>query len=371
MLVMLAALGAAIGVVFPKYAASALLQFPEASNDKEKWDKDKWDKDKAVDLATFKRIAASYGSSEQLSAFIHAKGLQRSSAAAQLVLQSKQPRFWEKTAAPVLPFSKRDQRELGDLKDAAVPALVGLELNTDAATPSLAAEMIAILSDYYVNAVMRERVRSWVLSGQADSIGVAKGIEAAIVRAELDVALLERRAKDMKGILAKYPSAERMDTRQVISLSPTDESQRFLSPLAQLVGFESAISQRGEQIRRWQRELKQKQLLGSFFVDALPMVESEIDIEKLLPSLKKLAATRLGTADTTQEWVREASLRVLGHLDGFDIARNQFGLRNNSVRVTEVDMRTPSRLSLLFAALGAVGLTGIALVRATLRAEDA
>jgi hypothetical protein len=371
-----AASGAIIGVVFPKYEASALLQFPEATNDKEKLDKERLDKErldkeKAVDLATFKRVAASYASAAQLSAFVDAKGLQRSPAATRLILQSKQPRFWDKAAAPVLPFSKRDQRELGDLKDAAVAALLGLELNTDARTPSLAAEMIGILSDYYVNAVMRERIRSWILSGQADSIGMAKSIEAAIVRAELDVALLERRAQDMKGVLAKYPSAERMDTRQVISLSATDESQRFLSPLAQLVGFESAISQRREQIRRWDRELKQKQLLASFFVDALPMIESSVTIEKLLPSLKELATKRLGAADSSQEWVREASLGVLGQLDGFSVALSQFGLRNNSVRVNEVDIRSPSRLAVLLAALGVVGLTGIALVRATLRAEDA
>jgi hypothetical protein len=363
MIVALAVLGAIVGIVFPKYEATALLQFPEATRDKEK--------ERAVDLETFKRVSASYASPVQLGAFVDAKGLQNSPAAARLIVQSKEPGFWEKAATPVLPFTKRDQRELGDLKDAAVAALLGLDLISDARTPSLAVEMIGILGDYYVNAVMRERIRAWVLAGQADSIGTAKHIEAAIVRAELDVALLERRAQDMKGILAKYPTAERMDTRQVISLNTSDESQRFLSPLAQLVGFESAISQRREQIRRWDRDLKQKQLLAGFYVDALALIDSSATVEKLLPTLKELAAAKLSAADSSREWVREASLRVSGQLDSFSVALTQFGLRNNSVRVNEVGIRKPSRLAVLAAAVGILGLACVAFLRTTLRVARA
>ncbi|GIL05552.1 MAG: hypothetical protein BroJett031_20720 [Betaproteobacteria bacterium] len=361
MIVALAVLGAIVGIVFPKFEATALLQFPEATGGKER----------AVDLETFKRVAASYASPVQLSAFVDAKGLQNSPAAARLIVQSKEPGYWEKAATPVLPFTKRDQRELGDLKDAAVAALLGLDLISDARTPLLAVEMIGILGDYYVNAVMRERIRAWVLAGQADSIGMAKNIEAAIVRAELDVALLERRAQDMKGILAKYPTAERMDTRQVISLNTSDESQRFLSPLAQLVGFESAISQRREQIRRWDRDLKQKQLLAGFYVDALALIDSSATVEKLLPALKELAAAKLSAADSSQEWVREASLRVSGQLDSFSVALTQFGLRNNSVRVNEVGIRKPSRLAVLAAAVGILGLACVAFLRTTLRVARA
>lgn len=364
LIVALAVLGAIVGTVFPKYEATGLLQFPEATRDKEK--------ERAVDLETFKRVAASYASPVQLSAFVDAKGLQNSPAATRLIVQSKEPAFWERAATPVLPFTKRDQRELGDLKDAAVAALLGLDLISDARTPSLAVEMIGILGDYYVNAVMRERIRAWVLAGQADSIGMAKNIEAAIVRAELDVALLERRAQDMKGILAKYPTAERMDTRQVISLNTSDESQRFLSPLAQLVGFESAISQRREQIRRWDRDLKQKRMLAGFYVDALTLIDSSsATIEKLLAALKQLAATKFSAADSSQEWAREASLRVSGQLDSFSVALTQFGLRNNSVRVNEVGIRKPSRLAVMLAAIGLIGLGSVAFLRASLRVAGA
>lgn len=357
----LAALGAVIGVAFPKYEATAFLQFPEATTDKD------W----AVDLPSFKRVAASYSSATQLEAFAAAKGLQQSAAAARLIMQSRDPRSWERAATPVFPFSKRDQRELGDIKDAAKAFLLGLELKCDAPAPALAAEMVDILGDFYANAVMRERIRSWIVSGQSEAIATAKQVEAAIVRAELDVALFERRVQDMKQILAKYPGVERMDTRQVISLNARDESQRFLSPLAQVVGFESAISERREQILRWSRELKQKQLLAGFFVDALPIVDESATVQELLPRLQELASKRFSAADSSQEWVREASLKVFGALDGFSVQLKQFALRENSVRVDAAQMRKPLPLAGMFSALGVLAIVAFGLVRASVPAEKA
>jgi hypothetical protein len=231
--------------------------------------------------------------------------------------------------------------------------------------------MVDILGDFYANAVMRERIRSWIVSGQSEAIATAKQVEAAIVRAELDVALFERRVQDMKQILAKYPGVERMDTRQVISLNARDESQRFLSPLAQVVGFESAISERREQILRWSRELKQKQLLAGFFVDALPIVDESATVQELLPRLQELASKRFSAADSSQEWVREASLKVFGALDGFSVQLKQFALRENSVRVNAAQMRKPLPLAGMFSALGVLAIVAFGLVRASVPAEEA
>lgn len=356
----LAVLGAAIGLMFPKYEATAFLQFPETTTDR----------DRAIDLPRFKRVAASYSAAPQLEAFVAAKGLQQSAPAARLIFLARDPKFWERSAVPVLPFSKRDQRELGDIKDVAVAFVLGLELRCDAPRPELAAEMIGILSDFYANAVMRERIRSWIMAGQSDAVGMAKELEAAIVRAELDVALFERRVQDMKRILAKYPGVERMDTRQVISLNAKDESQRFLSPLAQVVGFESAISERREQILRWDRELRQKQLLAGFFVDALPIVDQSVTVQELLPQLKELASKKFSAADNSREWVREASLRVVAALDGFSLLLKQFGLRENSVRVSATQTRKPLPLAGIFSALGVLAMAAFGLSRASLAAEN-
>ena len=125
-----------------------------------------------------------------------------------------------------------------------------------------------MLAGYYINAVVRERIRAWTLAGKVDAQAQEKGVRADILRAELDIELYGRRADDMKAMLARYPDAARMDSRQVVSVNPSEGGERYLSPLAQLVGAESAISQRRELIRRWQRELKQKTVLAQFYAKA-------------------------------------------------------------------------------------------------------
>ena len=183
--------------------------------------------------------------------------------AARLLKQAESPGFWDKVAAPVLPFSRRDQKEFGDIKDASATYMLGLELTADARTESVAQDIVDMLASYYINAVVRERIRAWTLAGKVDAQSLEKGVRADILRAELDIELYARRAEDMKAILARYPDAARMDSRQVVSVNPAEGGERYLSPLAQLVGAESAISQRRELIRRWQRELKQKDHTGA------------------------------------------------------------------------------------------------------------
>jgi hypothetical protein len=229
--------------------------------------------------------------------------------------------------------------------------------------------MVDILASYYINAVVRERMRAWTLAGKVDSQSQEKGVRADVLRAELDIDLYSRRVDDMKSMLTRYPDAARMDSRQVVSISQSDGGERYLSPLAQLVGAESAISQRREMIRRWQRELKQKKLLAEFYEQAEDLLDREVGVSKLLVELKALATRTFTHSETAQEWNQEAALRVGGALDNFEVMRSQFGVRNG-IRTGEVSSRSPLRLAGLgiAAALGILG--ALAFLRATLRAAS-
>jgi hypothetical protein len=363
--IFLALLGAGIGLVLPKYEAVAMLQFPELPRGTEQarpFDTPR----AAVDLVTYKRIASMYAAPNQLKVYFDTLSPRYAAAAARLLKQAEFPSFWEKVATPVLPFTRRDQREYGDIKDAAGTLLIGINMMTDARNEQLAEEMIDVLSGYLINAVMRERIRAWALAGLTDSAGSAKVLQADVLRAELDIQLSERRVLDMKSILVRFPDAARMDARQVVNVNPSEGGERFLSPLAQLVGFESTISQRREQIQRWQRDLKQKQLLAGFYAEAERVVDATTTVDKLIPALQDLAVKQFATADGGQEWAKEATLRVRGALDNFAVTKSQFGVRNG-VHVSEVASRGPVRLSLLLALAGVVLIGGIVFLSASLR----
>jgi len=368
----LGAAGAVVGALFPRFEATALLQFPEAQRRPDPKTLDPLvveqrlpdPKANLIELAAYKRVAASYDSPVPLSAYIAATGLAASASADALVRQAGSASFWERAAVPILPFSRRDQKEFGDIREAPASALLGLELSASAPTGSMAEEMLSILAGYYTNAVMRERVRAWILAGKLDAQSPQKNLQADILRAELDIELYARRAEDMKTVLARHPDAARMDSRQVVSVNAAEGGERYLSPLAQLVGAESAISQRREMIRRWHRESKQKQALSEFFAGAEALVEQESNVTKLLPALASLSAKTFAETDNAPEWKREAALRVDGALDNFEVMRTQFGIRN-SVRVAGVPNRGPLRLGALGVAISLALITGLAFLRAS------
>lgn len=374
--VVLAIAGVALGLLFPKFEATALLQFPEPQKNVERPGEARMPEQRpsdpkanVIELVAYKRVAASYDSSAQLGAYLDATGLSKSPGAVRLLAQAASPSFWDKVAAPVLPFSRRDQKEFGDIKDASATTMLGLELTADASTAAVAQDMVTMLAGYYINAVLRERMRAWTLAGKVDAQSQEKSVRADILRAELDIELYGRRADDMKAVLTRYPDAVRMDSRQVVSVNPAEGGERYLSPLAQLVGAESAISQRREMIRRWQRELRQKAVLARFYADADALLDREVDVKSLLAGLKSLAATTFAHSESAQEWNQEASLRVSGALDNFDVMQSQFGVRNG-VRVGGVGSRSPLRLAGLGLAAGLTLLGALAFVRVTLQAAQ-
>lgn len=364
----LAAAGAIIGLLFPKFQATALLQFPEVQHKPEKkfpLEQRSFDsKANVIELAAYKRVAASYDSVSQFALYFEALGQASRPAAVRLLRQAEDPGFWLGAATPILPFSRRDQKEFGDIKDASATTMLGLELMVNARTESLAEEMVNLLSGYYINAIVRERIRAWTLTGKVESQSLEKSVRADILKAELDIEIYGQRVSDMKAVLARYPDAARMDSRQVVSVNPSEGGERYLSPLAQLVGAESAISERHEMIRRWKRDLKQKDQLSIFYAAAEGLVERQIDVVRLIAELRQLSGKTFAIADATQEWNQEAALRVNGALDNFEVMRSQFGVRNG-VRVDRLASRSPWRLAAfgLAAALGL--LVASAFARAT------
>ena len=370
----LAIAGVAVGIFFPKFEATALLQFPEAQKSVERSVETRLTEQRPLDpkanvieLAAYKRVAASYDSAAQLGAYLEAAGLSSRPGAARLLRQAENPNFWSRAAVPVLPFSRRDQKEFGEIKDASATTMLGLELTADARTETVAQDIVNLLAGYYINAVVRERIRAWTLAGKVDAQSLEKGVRADILRAELDIELYGRRADDMKAMLARYPDAARMDSRQVVSVNPSEGGERYLSPLAQLVGAESAVSQRREMIRRWQRELKQKSILAQFYANADALLDREVEVTKLLAELKALATKAFSHAEAAQEWNQEASLRVGGALDNFEVMRGQFGVRNG-VRAGEVASRSPLRLAGIGIVTGLVILGAVAFLRTAVQA---
>jgi hypothetical protein len=229
------------------------------------------------------------------------------------------------------------------------------------------------MAQYFTAAVIRERIRGWVMAGRVEAQGSVKALGADIVKAEAEIALYTRRVQDMKAILARYPDAARMDARQVVSVNAAEGGERYLSPLAQLVGAESAISQKREEISRLERRIHQRTVLAQYFQKAEALVDASPDTAALIDGLRALVEPAFAGAPATEDWAKEARYRLDGALDNFAAMRTQFGVRTG-VRVEPVPSRDPVRLGLLGAALGFMMVAGLGFLKlslSSLRQESA
>jgi hypothetical protein len=371
--VALGAAGALIGIGFPAWNGTALLETPGVAlppepreRDRERGaDADAPTKMQHVTLAEFRKVQAAYSSESALREFLTATK-DDGTAARTLLQRSRGGGFWESAAAPVLPFSRRDAREFGELKDAAANALVGIDLTVTSDDPALATAMLATLSSYYTSAIIRERVRSWVLKNTAETSARQQAVRADVIEARMKIDTMGRRIQDLKAILARYPEAGKLDARQVVSI--TEGADRFLSPLAQLVAAETSITQLKETIARKERQALQSDLQHRYFEEAGRRLQSTPLAADLVPQLVTLAGSKFEGIDPGAEWAREVVYRIQADVAGFSSALSSFGIRNE-VRVTPAPSRDAKRLA-LFGMAAAVLLLGlVAFVRASLNAS--
>jgi len=364
----LAAAGAAVGLAFPKWNAEGLLETPGVvipfEAPRENPDNARPEpKTRYVTLAEYRKAAAAYASQAALHEFLAAAGAQ-SPAAERLLLQSEQPGFWADVATPVLPFSRRDAREYGELKDAASDSLVGIDLTTNARTPELAREMNGIMGSHFANALVRERIRAWILKNGGEAPAKQKALRAEVIDGQMKIAATASRIQDLKAILARYPESGKLDSRQVIAIS--EGSDRFLSPLAQLVAAESSIAALKETIARREREARQFDLLERYFARADEKLKSAPLASEMIPVLAALTSTPFEGVDANADWAREVFFRLQADIAGFSAAHTSFGFRNEA-RIAQAPWRNPVQLAAAGAA-GALILLGlIAFVRASMR----
>lgn len=369
--VVLTVAGVAIGLLLPKWNAEGLLETPgvvvpfDTRRENLPEDVRPEPKTRYVTLAEYRKTAAAYSSQVALDEYL---GATKNSgpAAERLRLQADLPGFWSAAAAPVLPFSRRDAREFGELKDAASDSLVGIDLVANARTPELSREMLHLLGGYFSNALIRERIRGWILKNSGEAPAKQKALRAEVVEGQMRIDATSRRIQDLKAILARYPDASKLDSRQVVAI--TEGSDRFLSPLAQLVAAESSIAKLKETIGRKEREARQYDLLQRYFGQAQEQLQSTPLVSDLIPVLATATTARFEGIDAEADWAREVSFRLQADVAGFSSALASFGFRNEA-RIARAKFRAPAQLAALgaLAALAVLGL--IAFVRASMRAS--
>lgn len=150
------------------------------------------------------------------------------------------------------------------LKDNAV--YLGLRLTHTASDPLDAAEMTTWLGVYFKEVATREAVRDQVSRWTADNRQFSDRALEQKLKYEFDIEQAKSRALALKKIVAQYPETSTRDSRQVIDVRKDNE--KFMSPLAQLVGAESELIEITEKTQKLNREIEQQAFAGGLLKEA-------------------------------------------------------------------------------------------------------
>ncbi|WP_348683288.1 hypothetical protein [Acidovorax soli] len=182
---------------------------------------------------------------------------------------------------PVPKVSKVDAKQLPDIllqieqerekallsRDGAKASVyLGVQLGYSAPDPRQAADVAGWLGAYFKDVATRETVRELVSRWAADNRQFSDRALERKLKYEFDIEQAQNRVAALKKIMASYPDAARRESQQVVDVRKDNE--KFMSPVAQLVGTESEMIDIREKLQRLGREMEQQAFAKALITDA-------------------------------------------------------------------------------------------------------
>jgi hypothetical protein len=143
---------------------------------------------------------------------------------------------------------------------------LGLRLTHTASNPLEAAETTTWLGGYFKEVATREAVREQVSRWKADNRQFSDRALEQKLKYEFEIEQSKNRALALKKIVVKYPETTTRESRQVVDVHKDNE--KFMSPMAQLIGAESELIEITEKTQKLNREIEQQALAGDLLKEA-------------------------------------------------------------------------------------------------------
>ena len=148
---------------------------------------------------------------------------------------------------------KEGNGEKNKRKEGAV--YLGLRVTYVAHEPAEAVEMAAWLGGYFKEVATREAVRELASNWAAENRQFSDRALEQQLKFKFDIEQAETRSTELKNLVARYPEAGVREGRQVVDVRKDNE--KFMSPVAQIVGVESQIIDIKEKSQKLNREMEQ------------------------------------------------------------------------------------------------------------------
>lgn len=208
------------------------------------------------------------------------------------------PESIRRAIQPAFSFTDKDAKQFG--VKAGDTDIVGVRLLFEATEPS-GATAIRFLGEY-----VRDTKIMLDMEGRAMDTCLSNDVRAQELRNaqivdQFEISQREARAQTLRDIIRRHPQAAQVDSRQVVSLESGGE--RFLSPTAQLIAVEVAISDLKLADNARARERIATEIRREYYCQARDLLQEPITGRAFLKELERVQEAILAKQDASSEVV--------------------------------------------------------------------
>jgi len=212
----------------------------------------------------------------------------------------------DKWIKPVYTYAKEDTREFAQLPRDESNSVIGLNLAYEADSPQDSNNYVRLFGNYVRDCLLYITLYNYITDGNSDSKSEVAKTENVIINTHFQLLQSTNKMKDIRAILTNYPESEKIENRQLVSVQ--DGGSRFLSPVTQLVGLESALADLRRTLSQLERDKEIAAMRAEYFSrcnnEMANIGEFGLSLFSMLKSLKEDA---FKNKDLSKDTVKEVS----------------------------------------------------------------
>jgi LPS O-antigen subunit length determinant protein (WzzB/FepE family) len=164
---------------------------------------------------------------------------------------------------PVYAFAREDVREFAQLPQDESNSVIGLTLSYEANSPENAYNNVSFFGNYIRDCLLYVTLFNYIMDGYSNTISELNKNENDIIDFKFQLSQNTNKLKDIKAIISNYPESAKIENRQLVSIE--NGGDRFLAPVTQLVGIESALADLRQEIAELEREREKLTVRAEYF----------------------------------------------------------------------------------------------------------
>lgn len=282
-------LGAALGVggslLSTKYVTEGLLLTP------------------SVSATDYKRYESVLSSGARLEEFLRLAAQTDSNDGQRLQKLADKPTGLQEAIKPEFALTDKDQKAFGIKADGdAQNALVGLRIRYADKDPSNGTPL-ALLAEYVRDSLIKIDLAGATLTNCNTHATRAQELRNQQIQNEFTINQEEKRIAGLREIIARHPNAGTAESRQIVSLG--NGTERFLSPVAQLVAAEIHVADLKLTEAQRERDRTASELKRKYYCDAEAALRQPVSGRKLLGELQNIQTSAFQSHDRTTDIVEQ------------------------------------------------------------------